>query len=178
MAFNIGFIILYSVPNIMDRIFSPYMIDLVPINMRYIAGNLFLMMFTIGLSMLVFSPGWFLIDAGIVCSTREYVRGKGRPVEARAVGGWFNDYLRGYSGFGVAVSYLQILVVYFNELISQGLTISPADLIGWFGGPIYVIITVIPSLILLDLIKEHRIRYIRRLAAKMGITKVVKIYFD
>ena len=77
MAFNIGFIILYSVPNIMDRIFSPYMIDLVPINMRYIAGNLFLMMFSIGLSMLVFSPGWFLIDAGIVCSTREHCAGKG-----------------------------------------------------------------------------------------------------
>ena len=115
---------------------------------------------------------------GLCARPVSIVRGKGRPVEARAVGGWFNDYLRGYFGFGVAVSYLQILVVYFNEVLSQGLSINLADLIGWFGFPIYVIITVIPSLIILDLIQEHRVQYIKRVAARMGITKVVKIYYD
>lgn len=178
LAFNIGSMVLFSAPGLLGQILSPYMITEVPLTMQYVAGNLVLMMFTIGLSMLVFSPGWFLIDAGIVYSTREHVWGTGRPVEGRTVGGWFNDYIKGYSGFGVAFSYLQILFVYYNNLISGGHTIDIVDIIGWFGLPVYVILTVIPSLILLDLTKEHRILYIRRVAAKMGITNVVEIFFE
>jgi hypothetical protein len=44
-----------------------------PLAMQYMAENLFLLMFTIVLSMFIFSPGWFLIDAGIVYSTEEQV---------------------------------------------------------------------------------------------------------
>jgi hypothetical protein len=177
MAFNIGFIILYSAPDLKNQLFSPPVLEMMPLSMQYIVGNLFLMMFTIGLSMLVFSPGWFLIDAGIVCSTREHVRGKGRPVEGRTVGSWFNDYLKGHSGFSVALSYFQILVVFYKEAIIVEQKIDPVDLIGWFGLPIYVVFTVIPCLILLDLTQEHKAQYIRRIAERMGITKVVNKYF-
>jgi hypothetical protein len=69
------------------------MLEEAPLVYQYIFENLFLLMFTIALSMLIFSPGWFLIDAGIVYSTEEQVRGTDRPVEGRTVGGVFNDYL-------------------------------------------------------------------------------------
>ena len=108
---------------------------------------------------------------------RARARGTDRPVEGRTVGGVFNDYLRGYSGFGIAFSYLQILVVYFGGLLSV-LRVDVVSLIGWFGLPVYVILAVIPTFILLDLTRDHRIQYVRRVAAKFGITRVVKISFE
>ena len=94
------------------------------------------------------------------------------------MGSWFNDYLKGYSGFGVALSYIQIRVVYYKENIIAGHKIDPIDLIGWFGLPIYVVFTVIPDLTLLELTQEHRVQYIRRVVEGRGINKVIRIYFS
>jgi hypothetical protein len=113
-----------------------------PTAMIYIFENLILLLLTIALSMLIFSPGWFLIDAGVVYSTEELVKETDRPVEGRTVGGVFNDYLRGYSGFGVAFSYLQIIVIYFSSQISAGI-FDIASLIGWLGFPFYFILAVV-----------------------------------
>jgi len=177
LAFNISSIILFIAPMIRNRLLSPGMLGEAPLVYQYIFENLFLLMFTIALGMLIFSPGWFLIDAGIVYSTEEQVRGTDRPVEGRTVGGVFNDYLKGYSGFSIAFSYLQILLVSFGDLINVE-RVDIASLIGFFGIPVYVILTVIPTFILLDLIRDHRIQYVRRMAAKIGITRVVKISFE
>ena len=177
LAFNIGFIILFLTPNIRDQLLTPSVIEEAPLALQYILENLFLLMFTFVPSMLAFSPGWFLMDAGIVYSTEDQVKGTDRPVEARTVGGVFNDYLKGYSGFSIAFSYLQILTVYYSGLWSGGYRIDVVELIGWFGLPVYVILLVIPTFILLDLIRDHRIEYVRKLAAKVGITRLVKISF-
>jgi len=177
LAFNISSIILFLAPMIRNKLLTPGMLEEAPLVFQYIFENLFLLMFTIALSMLIFSPGWFLIDAGIVYSTEEQVRGTDRPVEGRTVGGVFNDYLKGYSGFSIAFSYLQILVVSYGDLINVQ-RVDFAQLIGFFGIPVYVILTVIPTLILLDLTRGHRIQYVRRVAAKIGITRVVKISFE
>ena len=177
LAFNISSVIILLALKIRNQLLSPSMLEEAPLVFQYILENLFLLMFTIALSMLIFSPGWFLIDAGIVFSTEEQVRGTDRPVEGRTVGGVFNDYLRGYSGFGIAFSYLQILVVYFGGLLSV-LRLDIVSLIGWFGLPVYIILAVIPTFIILDLTRDHRIQYVRRVAAKFGITRVVKISFE
>ena len=177
LAFNISSIILFLAPKIRNRLLSPGMLEEAPLVYQYIFENLFLLMFTIALSMLIFSPGWFLIDAGIVYSTEEQVRGTDRPVEGRTVGGVFNDYLKGYSGFSIAFSYLQILLVSITDLINLE-KIDFATLIGFFGIPVYVILTVIPTFVILDLTRDHRIQYVRRVAAKKGITRVVKISFE
>jgi len=177
LAFNISSIILFLAPMIRNKLLTPGMLEEAPLVFQYIFENLFLLMFTIALSMLIFSPGWFLIDAGIVYSTEEQVRGTDRPVEGRTVGGVFNDYLKGYSGFSIAFSYLQILVVSYGDLINVQ-RVDFAQLIGFFGIPVYVILTVIPTLILLDLTRDHRIQYVRRVAAKIGITRIVKISFE
>jgi hypothetical protein len=177
LAYNIGSILVISSPSILRRVLSPYMISEIPLTLQYISGNFILMMFTIGIGMLVFSPGWFLIDAGIVYSTRDHVEGTGRPVEGRTVGGWFNDYLKGYSGFGVAFSYLQIVFMFYNRIGGPFRT-NIANLVGWFGLPFYVMLTLIPGLILLDMIREHRVRFIRNMAARLGVTAVVEISFE
>ncbi len=177
LAFNISSIILLLAPKIRNQLLTLGMLEEAPLVYQYIFENLFLLMFTIVLSMLIFSPGWFLIDAGIVYSTEEQVRGTDRPVEGRTVGGVFNDYLKGYSGFSIAFSYLQILVVSYGDLINVE-RVDFAQLIGFFGIPVYVILTVIPTFILLDLTRDHRIQYVRRVATKIGITRVVKISFE
>lgn len=41
-----------------------------------------------------------------------------------------------------------------------------------------MLITVIPSLIILDITKEHRIRFVRNFAQRMGITDFVEISFE
>jgi hypothetical protein len=177
LAFNISSIILFLAPNIKQQVLTPSMIQEAPIALHFILANIFLLIITIFLSMIVFSPGWFLIDAGIVYSTEEMVHGTDKPVEARTVGGVFNDYLKGYSGFSIAFSYLQILVIYYNGLWSGGYRIDVIELIGWFGLPVYVILTVIPTFIVFDLIRDHRIQYVRRFASSISINKLVEISF-
>jgi hypothetical protein len=75
-------------------------------------------------------------------------------VEWRTVGGVFNDYLKGYSSFSIAFSYLQILTVYFGGLVSGGERVDIVLVVGWFGIPVYVILAVIPTFILLDLTRD------------------------
>jgi hypothetical protein len=177
LAFNLSSIIILLAPKIQNKLLNATVLSEAPTAMIYIFENLILLLLTIALSMLIFSPGWFLIDAGVVYSTEELVKETDRPVEGRTVGGVFNDYLRGYSGFGVAFSYLQIIVIYFSSQISAGI-FDIASLIGWLGFPFYFILAVIPTFILLDLIRDHRIQYVRRIAANFGIKRVVKIYFE
>lgn len=40
-----------------------------------------------------------------------------------------------------------------------------------------MLIAVLPSLIIFDIMKEHRLRFIRNFAEKMGITDFVEISF-
>jgi hypothetical protein len=128
------------------------------------------MMFTLGIGLMIFSPVWFLLDAGIVYSTHKHVQETGRPTEVRAVGGWFHDYLRGYAGFGVALAFVLILAEYWGDMITQPGLVSHIINISWmFGLPVFTTLNVIPALIVLDCTRRHRMRYVRRIAGKIGI---------
>jgi hypothetical protein len=145
---------------------------------KYVLGSIVLMMVTIGLSMFFFSPAWFLIDAGIVYSTNEYVRGKGIPDEVRAVGGWFYDYIKGYSGFSVAFSYLQLILMFFYSEFRSGYPVDAVMFIFILGVPLFITLLLIPSFILLDATLEGRIRYGRGIAMRLGITQYVETNFE
>jgi len=181
LAINISSIILFSAPWVLDLILNKELMELGGLvhTQIYVPGFLVLLMFTIGLGTLVFSPTWFLTDAGIVYSNEERVAGTDSPVEGRAVGGRFTDYLRGYAGIGVVFSYIQFLSVYISQQIIPP---NPVDiavfLIFFVGLPIFLLIAIIPSLIILDITKQHRIRFVRNFAEKMGITEFVKISFE
>jgi hypothetical protein len=45
-----------------------------------------------------------------------------------------------------------------------------AFLLFFFGIPVFLLITILPALIILDLMKERRLRFIRKIAEKMGVT--------
>jgi len=181
LAVNVNSIILFSAPWILDLILNKELMELGDLlySRIYVPGFLVLLMFTIGLGTLVFSPTWFLTDAGIVYSNEERVAGTDQPVEGRAVGGRFTDFLRGYAGIGVVFSYLQFLLVYVSEqTIPPNLIDVIVFLVFFFGLPIFLLIAVIPSLILLDITREHRIRFVRNFAEKMGITDFVKFSLE
>jgi hypothetical protein len=182
LAINISSMIIFSAPWILDLILNKELMELGGLvhTQVYVPGFLVLLMFTMGLGTLVFSPTWFLTDAGIVYSIEEKVEGTDSPVEGRALGGRFTDFLRGYAGIGVVFSYIQFLSVF----VSQKTTIppNPVDiavfLLVFLGLPIFLLIAVIPSLIILDVTKEHRIRFVRNFAEKIGITEFVKISLE
>jgi len=181
LAVNINSIILFSAPWILDLILNKELMELggLVYSRIYVPGFLVLLMFTIGLGTLVFSPTWFLTDAGIVYSNEERVAGTDQPVEGRTVGGRFTDFLRGYAGIGVVFSYIQFLSVYASE---QTIPPNPVDIVVFLmfflGLPIFLLIAVIPSLILLDITREHRIRFVRNFAEKRGITDFVKFSLE
>jgi hypothetical protein len=107
------------------------------------------------------------------------VAGTDKPVEGRTVGVRFNDYLGGFAGIGVIFSYIQFLSVYISEqIIPPNLADVIPFVVFFFGLPIFLLIAVIPSLIILDIMKEHRIRYVRNLAKKMKINDFVKVSFE
>ena len=181
LAINISSIILFSAPWVLDLILNKELMELggsVHVQV-YVPGFLVLLMFTIGLGTLVFSPTWFLTDAGIVYSNEKKVAGTDQPVEGRAVGGRFTDFLRGYAGIGVVFSYIQFLSIYIGEQIIPP---NPLDVIVFvmffFGLPIFLVLAVIPSLIILDITKQHRIRFVRNFAKRMEITEFVKVSFE
>ena len=186
LTININSIILFSIPWIINLILNQEFQERALIygsvySNYYIPGFLVLLMFTISLGTLVFSPTWFLTDAGIMYSNNEQAKGTDQLIEVRAVGGRFTDFLRGYAGIGVALSYLQFLLVYMNEIsgpILANMINLAAFLVFFFGLPIFLLIAILPSLIILDITKEHRLRFVRKFSKKMGVTDFVKISFE
>jgi hypothetical protein len=175
LSVNVNSIIILSTTGLLERILVPSMLlPDVDFPIRYAMGSIVLMIITIGLSMFFFAPTWFLIDAGIVYSTNEYVRGSGIPDEVRAVGGWFYDYIKGYSGFSVVFSYLQLILMFYYSEFQSGYIVDSVMFIFIFGIPLFITLLLIPAFILLDATMKNRIRFSRGIATRMGITQFVK----
>jgi len=143
----------------------------------YIIAFLIILSITIIIAMGLFSPVWFLNDAGIVYSNQEKVRKKQleQPIIGRTVGGWYMHLMKGYAGIAVIFSYYQLISIFLNEM--SGPMIIP-NIILFLPMMFLISIAAIPAFILLDLTKEHRNRYIRKWAEKFGITKKVAISFQ
>ena len=143
----------------------------------YIIAFLIILSITIIIAMGLFSPVWFLNDAGIVYSNQEKVRKKQleQPIIGRSVGGWYMNLMKGYAGIAVIFSYYQLISIFLAEM--SGPMLIP-NLILFLPMMFLISIVAIPAFILLNLTKEHRIRYIRKWAEKFGITKKVAISFQ
>jgi len=163
LAFNINSMIIQRYPQILESILSSSFNE-APDMMRYLAGSAILMMGSIGIGMIFFSPVFFLNDGCILYSSRNLVKETGRPIETRTVGGWFYGYFKGYAGLSVAFSYFLIVFSYINNF-----SIGSLFILFWIGLPLFITVSVIPAFIFLDQIKKHRIRYVQRIAWLMGI---------
>ena len=172
LAFNMNSLIMELWPGVLERLLSSQLLA-APFMYRYSFGSVVLMAGTIGLSMVVFSPVYFLIDGGVTYSTEATAKRLGRPGEVRTVGGWFNDYLRGYAGLSVAFSYFLFMFNYVSAIEMELIFV-----LFWMGLPFFVTVSTIPSFIYLDKRKEKTIRYIRGIAERRGISSSAKSFND
>ncbi|MFX1535289.1 MAG: hypothetical protein ACFFDI_13780 [Promethearchaeota archaeon] len=184
MAINFAMILVS--PNIMAFILRPEQIQSPEYVNSFLPSFLGILLLTLGIAMVLFSPTWFLSDAGLVYLNREKVEGKGQPVEARTVGGWYHYLLRGYAGIGVLLSYYQFLSVIITEIeyvsptdaAVQAVVLISVPTILLLLLPIFLALLTIPAIILLDIMKPFRIDYVRKIAKKLGISKYVRISFE
>lgn len=157
----------------------------VPTSIISIVASLILLTFTIAVAMGLFSPVWFLLDAGIVYSNKERVERKNleQPIVGRSVGGWYMYLLKGYAGIAVIFSYFQLIFTFFSRMIELGasddMTLVFVINIVLLAPLMFLIaLSALPAVILLDLTKKNRINYMRKVASMLGIKEQVKISFE
>ena len=163
LAFNLNSMIIQVYPSVVHSILNSRFQD-VPFMTFYSYGSVVLLMMTIGISMIVFAPAFFLNDGCIMYSSKELVEETGKPIEIRTVGGWFYGYFKGYAGFTVVFSYFLIVFNYISNVSTEYVFI-----LFWLGLPFFITVSIIPCFTFLDRIKKHRMRYIRKLALSMEI---------
>lgn len=146
----------------------------VPALTRFL-GMTILLMFTFGISIFLFSPVWYLQDSGIIYTNKLRVEKSEEYFVIKSIGDWFQTLLKSYAGIGAVLTY--IFIVY--DIITT--FINPWDLTVialWFGLPFFLILSLIPAIIANDLIKNHRIKFTRKLSNKLGIKNKALISFE
>lgn len=138
-----------------------------------------LLMFTIGLASILFSATWFLMDSGVLYSNIKKADKTHRPVEIRSVGRWYGQFLKGYAGVSVVLSYFEFMKLFIPQLANDlSIPLFVMLLIVFVPMPLIIVIPIIPALIISDRLKEHRIRFIREKARKLGITSNAEVNFE
>ena len=125
-----------------------------------------------GISTGIFSPIWFLLDAGIVFTNKNKVKDLRDPIEVRSIGGWYHYILKGYSGIAIIVSY----ILFTNSLITDRGLDNGFFLIPLL--PFLMIIMCIPSFIILEIVVEFRKKYMLKIAKKFNITQALEDPLD
>ncbi|MFX1410075.1 MAG: hypothetical protein ACFFA6_06965 [Promethearchaeota archaeon] len=164
-----------------EIIFRSEDISKLPMLTQILAESVALMI-TFGLATTFFSSVWFLRDAGIIYSNKEKIENSEEFVEVKSIGDWFNTFLKSYAGIGALITY--VIVVY--NFVSNFLTDTGAItnilnvpiLILWIGMPFYLAISLIPTLILNEILETKRVNYIKRIAEKLGIKETAIISFE
>ena len=136
-----------------------------------------LLVFTFIIATILFSTTWFIKDSGILYSNKNYLNKTSNPPEIRSVGRWYGQFLKGYAGVSVIFSYFEFITIFLVETAGIG-DLFPILMAIFIPFPFFMVIPYIPTLIISDVIKQHRINYIRKFARKLGITKPADITFE
>ncbi|MFX0141020.1 MAG: hypothetical protein ACFFDN_45700 [Candidatus Hodarchaeota archaeon] len=143
----------------------------------YTIAFVVLLIFTTAITNLLFSPTWFLMDSGIMYSNKKNLEDTNKPLEIRAIGRWYEQFLKGYAGVSVLISYVEFITIFFIEIGGE-LALLIVTLIIFIPFPFILIIPNIPALTILDRIKEKRNKYILNKARKRGITNIMDVSID
>lgn len=143
----------------------------------YIAAFVILVGFLVGVGYMIFSPIWFLTDAGIVYSNLKDESSNYKPVEAKTMGGWYQILFKGYAGIGTFISFYLFIIALISNM-TPGNNSAYIGLILVVGLPFFAALATLPAVIILDRIRNLRNRYIRAIARKLGIKEKVKIAFS
>ena len=153
----------------------------IPVFTKFLAESV-LLIITFGLATILFSSVWFLRDSGIIYSNKKKVVNSNESIVFRSIGEWFQTILRSYTGIGAIITYIVIVQDFITQFIKNyGLPrnmLNIPSLILWLGMPFYLTLSLIPAVIITDLIKKNRIKYIRSIGKKIGIKDSVNISFE
>lgn len=144
---------------------------------QYIIAFVIILIFTFAFTNLLFSPTWFLMDSGILYSNKMKLNETNKPLEIRSIGRWYEQFLRGYAGVSVLLSYVEFITIFFIAA-DNNLPLFIIELIMFIPFPLILIIPTIPALIILNIIKEKRSNYILRKARKLGIIDTMEVSID
>jgi hypothetical protein len=133
------------------------------------------LIFTYGISVFFFSPVWYLRDSGIIYTNKQKVEQSQESFTVKSLGDWFQTLLKSYAGIGAIITYSFIVYTIATSSTNEW---DFVVLILWFGLPFYLVLSMIPALILNDIIREHRINFTRKIANKMGIKEKAIISFE
>lgn len=120
-----------------------------------------LLLITIGISAALFSPIYFLLDAGIVYTNIEKVKATTEPSEVRGVGSWYSNFLKGYAGLGTPFSLYMIVFEAFTTMGSDFNFAIIIGLINWILMPLFLSLLSIPMIFILDKTYNKRMQYIQ-----------------
>ena len=185
MAVNLSSILL--TPTIVQFILSTDVIiefdtvSRIPMLTRFFA-DVILLMFTLGLATLLFTSVWFLKDSGIIYSNKQKIENSNESIVLHSIGDWFQTILRSYAGIGAVITYglavSDFVTKYIDNYGLPGNIFNIPSLILWLGMPIYLTLSLVPTIVINDLIKRNRINYVRKLGNKIGIEDTAFISFE
>jgi len=155
-------------------VFNPTVMDFLSITtdpgFTWVIVSLFMLLIvTFGIAMVLFSPAWFLLDAGIVYTNKEKVRNKTNPIIMRSVGGWYMGFMKGYAGISVIITFYSFAVELLNQITPEQYHFSiPMFLLLL---PLLLSLWAVPAVLLFELTREKRRKFVWKWANKLDITK-------
>jgi len=171
MAINFGFMISLN-PVILDILYYSWFITEAENNQ--LLTIFILLPVTIGIALALFSPIWFLHDAGIVYFNKEIIKNKNQLNEIRSVGGWFIGFLKGYAGISIIIVFYELAFKLFTVSGMQGGLVLGI----YFPLPIIISLLSLPAVILFDMAFKNRVKFIQKIARRLGIIDYLEISIE
>lgn len=171
----VQFILTADVTNIFENVSK------IPMLTRFFV-EVILLTLTFGLATMLFSSVWFLHDSGIIYSNKQKIENSTESIVLRSIGDWYQIILRSYAGIGAIITYILVvydfITRYIENLGAPGNIFNIPSLVLWLGMPLYLTISLIPTIIINDVLKRRRISYIKRFSNKLGIKDSAVISFE
>ncbi|MCK4381336.1 MAG: hypothetical protein KAW51_09390 [Candidatus Lokiarchaeota archaeon] len=183
----INFSSIFLTPTVVQFILSANLIiefDVVsniPILTRFFI-DIVLLIFTFGLATMFFSSVWFLKDSGIIYSNKQKIENSNELVVLHSIGDWYQTILKSYAGIGVFITYTLVvrdfITRYIENIGTPGNIFNIPSLVLWLGMPLYLILSLIPAIIINEVIKKSRVNYILKFSNRLGIKDTAVISFE
>ena len=91
------------------------------------------------------------------------------------MGGWYLFIMKGYAGISVIIEYIIFFDIFLRQMFNLMFHDVVIALVIFIPFPITLTFVFIPAIIILDIIKEHRKKYIRKWAKRLGITDIFEV---
>ncbi|MBY9013274.1 MAG: hypothetical protein KGD70_12950 [Candidatus Lokiarchaeota archaeon] len=90
--------------------------------------------------------------------------------------------MKGYAGIGVILTYFFVIydfiIVFITYIGYPGILLNIPSLFLWLGLPFYLVLSMIPAVILHDILKKRRLSYVRKIAQRIGIQDIAIVSFE